>query len=749
MESLLNTLFFKVILFRVQPRSSHAIVEHFNAYLRQKTQEFKFFRLLGDYDLLLIYRTFDYRSELSYAGTIDSILDSKEMTCFCWNSEGVYERFLRILNSKSIGLSFIKINPELIWNHGLAGEMELIEISKKNLKGEFLIGGNLGWNEITIITSSDSPSEQLDDILKLKSFKTSSSAHLIAKAFTHIGFNFDLFSGEEFTPEKIEFPINRDPQKKIRIGIYISCDHENLEYVRQVCRESAGHDVVDVLGTADLLARIEVETWGHLMKVVRDIRRGAGRFIYSTNVVISRSVEGELVRNEKLEKQNYNHEKIERRPKIIKVQPEKVSEIQKSLGEWQTITFLNTVYSFNSLFQNELVTDSFLDLYFYVQEMLDKTPMKLKAEEKTLPTMMMRNLDVGIKQRALGALNTSFLNVENTTFHRAGFQRILQAIRLIPLSITQKLDLNWNGFINVTMESRFHTRAQVMMMPVDSLFDVSQWWGLFHETGHYVALYHTDRFKLRSGSPLREELEGIFKNHRIPETEWEEYYELVNEVLSETFGYLHGFMGDYELYLKVSANYLLDHYIKLFEKTGNIKNLTIALIRMFLVHYFQKFKPEDPNSKFYITGQPNKEISFFFELLQSNGLGVERINPQTMERIKIFISRAFAKLYTLFDVLNYEFNSLSPNYSKIKELYNNKEIVQTADLLYKGNIVLEQIDHPEVIVTILVKKAIGSTDRKVPFVATLATILSFWNSYKLGAENKLAAVAYDILEKPR
>src|ERR1051326_7677060 len=521
----------KLILFRVEPGYSNHISSRVTKHLRENNLIGHLFWLLGDYDLLLAYYPRSPYPDLALAGTIEHILDSKELVCHDLRTNRTFNPFSHtVFPSKSIGISFIKLDDFAVSQLGVQCEDFLISILEdRKLFKNWIILRSFGWNEVTLLVYDETPSKFIKSMLKLKQLGSEEGYILVDKTISYVGFKYNLFRSTKSLKKSLSEPVQESGSPEIILSIDVACDHESIPEVEKACKILSPGTIGyrETLGLTDLELPLGSKTWGALLSEIQRFRKLAGRHLYSTNVRISAHTDRIEVKNVKIKK------KKEKNSSIINLTSQDAEKILHFLGEEHTNTLLNTVYSFNSLIQNDLVSSSFTDLHPYMVSLKDHASKNGSELAKKEIMMMLQNLDIGIEQRALGIIDTSFLSVDNITFHRSGFQRVLQAIELIPCKLAQRFGLHWNGFVTTSMDPGPHAKAGMFSMPVDSLFDIKKWWGLFHEFGHYLQLYHNRRFQYDSPqNEIGKFLIDISNRYHYPQLENLTVQDLVHEVVA-------------------------------------------------------------------------------------------------------------------------------------------------------------------------------------------------------------------------
>ena len=123
------------------------------------------FKAFGSFDIVYIYETDDFESDLTKAGPIPGVLKSNLFLCHEYLGHSIERTFLQIENNAFTAFVLVKISPGL--------QKSFPDIERKFRKfldkqySSFSLLGSLGWNEMIILISSESINAVIESIFSI------------------------------------------------------------------------------------------------------------------------------------------------------------------------------------------------------------------------------------------------------------------------------------------------------------------------------------------------------------------------------------------------------------------------------------------------------------------------------------------------------------------------------------------------------------------------------------------------------
>lgn len=706
----------KVIMLQVSPGAEKSIAKKFAVELKKINRKYCIFKALGNYDLFIIYESFDFSPDVIDIGTIPGILKSNELLCFPWTIKGNKAKkasnneIFTKLTKKILGLSFLKINPNVILHAGSKVEHSLTEFYKN--KENLSILGNFGWNEILFFVHGDSIKDTYKALLEFADL-TITYEHqgkhitdtLFLKTLSFLGLTFDMFEKLERDPSFLKSELPENFSKKCFPHLYITCCPQHMSAISADATRSFGKTHI-VIGAEDLgiLKINKMNTWGEFLSEVFAFRKRNIGSLYSTSV--------RILREEKITSESPSASKSGGVPLFIDISGAEAELIKKKYGSTFQSWFLNTLYAFNNLMQNHIVRDAFIDMRPLAQE-IKAIALSSDAVNTEVIGMYIEHFIFGAQQRALST-HSGIDNIEyRFSAFKGGIQRVLQAIELIPKSMIENIGFEWNGIVNAGEYSTYRSDMQVLNIPIECLFRPKRWWGLFHEIGHFVALQHKFlEFEERGDlKDFMDRVMGISENH----ADFHDFGDLCWEIVADIFDFKFGFIADINTYFSALWNYLLtDYYVK---TTVSQSEKNKHLFRSFYVYLYNKLFIEKENVE-SLDKNLREEMAKFLDLLK------QQVPQHSGD---LFLDETINKIIdsslTFLPLLQY----IGKKYESLKQKTraNDSEIDSIINTLKRGQVYWEEIRNPEMIVYRLKKEGIYD------FKVNMATILSFWNSFQL------------------
>ncbi len=157
-----------------------------------EVENYLFLKGLGSFDIILICLVKDFTSSLTKAGPIDGILKSNILFCYPYLQNPPPTIFKRLKGKNFTAFCSLKINPELKIAYPDL-DLKLREILSKNSNCSIL--GTLGWNEVLVLISENSPYKVLETLNSFTSLVWLSNGTEytgILKTFSFLAVNYDI-----------------------------------------------------------------------------------------------------------------------------------------------------------------------------------------------------------------------------------------------------------------------------------------------------------------------------------------------------------------------------------------------------------------------------------------------------------------------------------------------------------------------------------------------------------------------------
>lgn len=722
----------KVIMLQVLPGYEREVVKIFSKELRKLKREFRIFKALGNYDIFIIYESSDYSPDVIDIGTIPHILKSNELLCFPWEikdeSGGKIKDGLdfMIFEKNILGFCFLKINPYHIVQTGTIVEQSIIDFCKRQKNLSIL--GTFGWNEILILVHGESIQSTFKTLLEISDARleyqildkgkkpiVKQQGMLFLKTLSFLGINFHLLEKLQDDPNFLKNTLQERISKKIFPQLYIACCPEFLNDITSEALNRFGQTNI-ILGAEDVqIYKIDkIRTWGEFFTEVYNFREKNKSKLFSTSIRINWKKEKD---KHKLRSKS-NQGSMECSYPPVTISKREASIIKKRFGPSFQVWFLNTIYTFDNLIQNNIAKDAFIDMVPFAKEIKN---IALSEESKVQALSdCIDHFIFGAQQRA-SSIYSGIDNIEyRFSVFKGGIQRVLQAIELLPKSMLEKLGMSWNGIVNAGESETYRSELMVLNIPIDCLFAPKKWWGLFHEIGHVVAL-NSDLLNF-SDTPLKDfqmKNMGIFKEN----SDFTEFAELCWEISADIFDYTLGFVTDIETYFGAVWKYLDKEYSQIEDVSEQEK--IEHLFRSFYVYLYDLIFQKKQIS-FDSLNEKNLEKYFKDFVCFLNGIksaeSLSEINPSDKTSKKVIFSSLIFKPF-LFHLHN-KYSKIVPQVN-LQEYAYNRKTNEILDTLKQGKIYWKKIEYPEIIIYRLKKEKLNNLKLNI------ATILSFWNTFHL------------------
>lgn len=663
-----------------------------------------FLQLFGKYDLCAIYRTKDYLSGPSKAGSIDNIRGGNQILAFPWLSQKDKQPFANKGSSKKIwGLLFFRTNELLANKYGTIIEQFLADYwaDKNTDTVEFDILGTTGWAELVFIVRGNKFSDVLSTLSQISQQSISIENNentFSAKTFSLIGMDYDLIKQGNYKILESIFDEKIEDGKDIFPRLNITCAPGDMHEVYKLASEKIGTGYYSY-GSFDLSFKpAKCETWGKLAKNVLELRKDMKGKLYSTDIRL-------FGKKEMKEYPNFPSHAEARAG--IQVDSERIKLFRK----WGPIfenTLLNLYFGVSNLMQDPLIGDCFADLKPSLDKSLPEWLGENNVEDKNLHNFMgeyIERITFGAMERGHGAF--SALEYPNSHFSstKGGIQRILKAISIVPKKVLARIDVKWNGFIVTGFRDlSFSAHHDIINLPSDFLFKPEDWWGLFHEIGH-TAMYEEDFIDLLGHEKIIYIIDEISsdKNNSFSRGYIENF---ISEIGADCFDLYFCHRSDIDLYLKNIWPYIhergfkADHYSRYFCMFLYWKYILLEKKNVF---------PEQINV--------HNELDEFRKKLVN--LKLQNINHV---RLNVTAESSFNNYSNIINILHSAFSKqLKVNDLSIE--LNNRNLKKAISTVLEGQIYTSTIEDPDLFILALKKEK-----SPINFSIRMAAIISLWHT---------------------
>jgi hypothetical protein len=494
------------------------------------------------------------------------------------------------------------------------------------------------------------------------------------------------------------------------------------EYVKDFWREEEKFTVLDSLGTYDIVIEPkENVTWAYFLASLLCFRNDFQSMVNSTYTTIrTKSKPPVSLRREdcpKSDQQTRTH--IE--PGDIKEEDSNMQinipyeNIEKSF-DTMSPSLANHFYALNSALQNPITGQAFMDMKEYPEILLKigKTH-QIGSSEHTVEGLFLgatRVIGQGVSLRSYGIYGNQERVGGSYSKVSGGAQRALLAMELIPDHVFRRIKSNWYGFINIE-EPKFSHFNEVIIVPTETLWKPEKWWAIYHEIGHVII----DRTSwLDEDNPVVEE---FLRDMSSPQS----WHHFLVELAAEVLGFRLGFFSDFDLFLEV----LWDHLIEIEPMQKGLTPLWTYLIRTFFVQLFEGcfrqrvISPENFQNEIWLYNELLKHVEKVEYI-------VRKRKTWPIEEKLLFAANHCQTLKNLFPVakdLNQKIQDkeIEDGFSYSPPDHRQTQNIQDAfNCISNGEVWFCGIDYPESLLYLIIQSR-----EKTNFPTRIAEVLTFWN----------------------
>ena len=737
----------KVILFRTVPGHEKDVVQTLKSHLSTEMKkpepsimEYQIYKILGLYDIMVIYQCKEFLNDLLFKGTLAHVIHSNEILCFPLLKQKVEQFILKDNLKTGIAISLLKLRTEVLLEFGL--DIESAVAHHMESQGNLIVLGGLGWSEFLMIYPHTFDSDELsyifNDLVGMASLYYTdpikeTNIPIVKKTYSLIGVSYEVIGNLRKT-----FPSEFDASKKIACPrLLMSAPGPNLNLVNTAFSSSfkkseKGFDYDPpqiVMGVNDISINFKKGKWGDFLDSLIKFRRNHTDMLLDTRIEVSIPFRDE---------NNYPEFEAIKKPQFpaFFLGEKETEKISQRRG---TSHIIATLYKFGNFFHNPLFRDSFIDLYFPANELINKTIGKTasgewKVEDKKLSEYL-RQFQYALRERAMGAY--LFTEEDEHLFSpiKGGLQKLLLALASIPFSLLSVLfkdeSAPWRGFVSIGLRNEPMHFYENLLIPFDhALYPDRHWWCLIHEVGHILCL----KYKI-----LSQEHDNVSQViARLPanrgRTTEQSFNNIADNCFADIFDFLIGFLRKRSLYFKVCWKFLLSYAEG---QKSPIDDLQSHLTRQFVGWIYEKkfLRMQKALVSLDNFGNIKKEARKFIIKLQD----IPAVN-QAFSKYEFdsddFNEQLATDSMPLIHLLEHFSGYLTPIVelsTKLEKTYKSKEFVELVRKLEENGDILNpsSIEFPHLIPLKLMENAIKKERDDISnFRTNIATIHSlYWYSY--------------------
>lgn len=737
--------FIKIILLRVNVGHEKPIVNLLTSILDNERErdkniiEYKFYKILGFYDIMIILKCKEFSHDLLKSGTFDNVINANEILCFPLFSKQAHSKNMFDFPQSGIFISLLKLRKEPLNEFG-KDLFEAVALYMNRQQNIMALGG-LGWNELLTIYPHNFEKDQLDDIfnkflvntaaLGLKEKKGGKRNPLVHKTYSFMAIDYKAINELSQT-----FPAVFDiTQKGVCPRLYVSAAAGNLDIVYKRLKKHFKRpthfeyeDPQVMAGIYDFSIPFKSGQWGNFFEKLMSFRQANADLILDTRIELTASIIniGSFDFSRKKEPIKNEFPKL----KLLK------DDTQQILERSGMFHVISTIYCLNNLFQDSLLQDGFLDLYIparkLINEVVSKDSRETYLSEIQIIKELLFELQWAIRERAMGAYLFTEDDEHSFSPIKGGLQKILWALMAIPSSILNELIIDrqppWRGFVSIGSKAEPLHFMENLHIPFDHAFHPEKyWWCIIHEIGHLLAMLRKviDRNSLIYTQAI---VSIRKKGKKVDESS---FRNLADNCFADTFDFIVGFLGNRSFYFNVCWKFIIN-MLRDLDHLKARKNFMRHMVR----HFFGWiFEGKYLTKRIKLEPDIEKEASEFIKKLYKV--------PNMKDKLKEFgpIKQEF--IYELvvesepYFIFMDHFNELlSPAIvlgEKLKKEYtsdNFKKLIYRLE--HKGDIInYEDIKYPHLIPLKLMENYYRrKNDEKISLRTKIMTILSlFWYSH--------------------
>jgi len=702
----------KLTFLNVIPGQEQIIESEIEQNVKKQYSFAKSYKCFGSNDLIVIntWHNIETINDINYCIGYNA-LNMKEEYLYGFNDGNNKILNEGLFNRNFIGIIYLKLFKPALFKYGIIFYKDILKIINKYFENTNFFGC-LGWNDIVITYHRDELHNVFNEITKIekvlnenisKKIKNEFNS-LIEDSYSIIGINYEIIRNKEF--EKLGEKIGKNSNIKIRLKL--KTKYSNIAKVTKILEKNKVFvDKEIFLGNSDILINNIDTSLGEYIKELLRIRREHHNLIVDTITEISGI--------------NNNNNNIEDDTETtIKYIPPKFEidydglNLLKNIDYSIYLKFRKFLVLANEFAIDELSSDIFFDMVNFVNKINNSFKNILKTNKKDINIIKkaIEAFNFGFTQRKSGVIGYHEEKISSYSVFPLGLQKIIMSSEFIPYKLLKNLGSEWVGFNTFGLTERFcRYEFGILNLPIKTLFNSKDWWGLIHETGHEHANINEsiEKFYEENKEIFKFEL-GIQNFNELYDEYFDQIFMALWEFYSDIFSLLFYFFGDIEEYLsKISATY--EEFIN--SKSANVRAIVESfLIRIsYVYHFYHKYLAKKQISV--------PKSDFFEDFINKKILIIDTFKKNCPKKTIQSTIRSIYKFLTFSDDLCQD---LLMKYLEMKKKFDSKKIDKQYNALKDGEIIPD-IEYPSYIIYKMNK------DSNSSFRLSITTIISFWFSF--------------------
>jgi hypothetical protein len=710
----------RVACLQVRPGAEFHVVSRLKEACRERKSRHIILKGFGFYDIFLIYETEDFNFNLTMAGPIQHITNSNQYLCFPYLGCNASD-FFDIWNAATLGgVSLIKLNP---YSEKSIHDIEntILDFLKKKMINRKInhwhVLGTLGWHELFLFVSCANIKDIFETFLNLAydGGPNTGFSDFLLKTSSTVVINHSQLPIPNNAPNNIasvQSHLEADPALRGVIGgdmtatISISSPPVYCENMKKFWREK-GFAVLDSLGTYDIVVEPEeTVTWAYFLASLLGFRNDFQSMVNSTYTTIRTK--------SKLDNVPHQHsvEKEEDSNMQINIPYEDIEESFDTMSP----SLANHFYALNSALQNPITGQAFMDMKEYPDFLLKTGKTHQNGScERTVEDLFLgatRVISQGASLRSCGIYGNQERVGGSYSKVSGGAQRALLAVELIPDHVFRRIKSKWYGFINIE-EPKFSHFNDVIIVPTDTLWKPEKWWAIYHEIGHVII----DRTSwLEKDNSV---VNDFLRDMSSPQS----WHHFLVELAAEVLGFQLGFFSDFDLFLEV----LWDHLIEIEPMQKGLTPLWPYLIRTFFVQLFEGcfrqrvISPENFQDEIWLHNELLKHVEKVEYIVRDRKtwpieekLLLAANHCQTLKKFFPFAKDLNQKIQD--QEIEDGFSYSPPDHRQSRNIQDAFNCISSGEVWFSG------IDYPESLLYLIIQSR-----EKANFSTRIAEVLTFWN----------------------
>jgi len=587
-----------VILLKVMPGNEMKVVNEL------RTLGGEFYLGMGRHDLVVIKEAGEFEPLTEYMKHHD-VIDWGSLHVFKYTPKSDQKQ--SFIKDKILGICCLKFEYRMLRSEGISKELELVSqlysILGQQPSLNVIIGGSIGFYDVVIFletSSFDALDKAVRDICEV-----AEKFGIVKDIITIPCVSNSRLLNTNGDYKAIEALVSEFPER-INAYVMIDCVPGPEVAISNCASEIFGVKPNGIFGEHDLMIQVENEPLGSLLHRVLSFRQKSMGGIFSSLTILGFDFkERAIVEPLKQPSVEPHFSQLMARLSSFRAKSQKIyvtdlaSEFIRILELFKRVEVNLTT---NGIFRE------ICPLLFQVAEAIEKLEIEEGDVYKEYCNIheTLTELIYSLFQRYSGVEGPYLFRIPSTSVEEyGGINRLIYALEALPATCIKRIDQDWKGFclFGYAPEPR-RFEFGVISMPRTVLLHPEEWHGAFHESGH-------EAFNLFLKSLNAEKRRELEKNLIREDLSSYEQYKFVWEFFADSYAFIYGYDGNWELYLKVFWSFLL--------KRGAQSKASLDmshLLRTFAVFYafkldgIDKIEPKEAVEAF---------ISSFREILMKDG----------------------------------------------------------------------------------------------------------------------------------